>query len=498
MIETLTDDEHAARLEEAKKKLYITASDTPLQIKAKQELAKRELARRRLLYFVEKVSEDYKAGAHHKLIIEKLEGIASGKIKRLMVFMPPRHGKSLLSSIYFPAWFLGKHPKKNIIACSYGSELATTFGRQVRNLVASREYQHIHKIKLAEDSQASGRWHTDSGGSYTATGVGGSITGKGADILIIDDPIRNREDAESETIRAKTIEWYLSTAFTRLSPTGAIILVQTRWHDGDLAGYLLDKMQHEGEQWEILSLPAINEAGEALWPEQYSVEMLLNIKKVIGLTEWSSLYQQQPLLSETQEFKQAMFHPIPRYKVEEKRTNKFLSIDTAVSQRDSADDTGMCINFVDEQNFWNIKAWGEKITPLQLIDKIFALHEVHRFTRIGIEKGVYSMTIKPFLDAEMRRRNVFLPITELHHNQQQKEMRIRSLLPRYESNSIFHIQDECTQLEEQLLRFPKGIHDDVADALAYMSQLVSNKGAGSVQQFIPNHKHQSYRTIALK
>lgn len=439
------------------------------------ELLKREHARRHVLPFSRKLDSTWLNNWHLDLLAGALERIEAGSLKRLMVFMPPRHGKSQLSSINFPAWYLGRNPQKEIVVASYTAELAIEFGRKTRDLLDNENYKNIFKTRLNEGSQSAQRWNTREGGGYFAVGVGGSLTGRGADLLVIDDILSGREDAESVTQRERVWQWYNSTAYTRLSPTGAVIIVLTRWHDDDLAGRLL---KQQPDTWEVLSLPAIAEEdeekrarGEPLWPVRFPLSQLEEIKRTIGTYEWSSLYQQNPLDEGSQEFKRQYFKLAMVSEVLKKNTKNFLTIDPAVSKKDSADFTGFCLNFVDEKNFWYFKAWREKLSPGELIDKLFLLSEKYKLVQIGIEKGMYSLVVKPFLDQEMRVRQRFLRIQELKHNQTQKEIRIRALLPRYEAGSIYHLEGECGQLEEELLRFPKAKHDDVSDAAAYMCQL---------------------------
>lgn len=395
-----------------------------------------------------------------------------------MLFVPPRHGKSELGSIMFPAWYLGKHPEKEIITSSYSADLAQDFGYKTRNLVATQEYQELFNTKLRDDSKSKAKWLTQEGGGYTAVGVGGAITGRGADILIIDDPIKNREEAESQTVRDKVWSWYTSTAYTRLEKNGAVILILTRWHKDDLAGRLLKAQEEGGDKWEVVKFPAIatseeffRKEGEALWADKYDLKALKQIKNTIGVYDWSALYQQEPVSSETQEFKQEYWQYRTIEEVLALSTRNTLTIDTAISQKASADYTGFCLNFTDRENKWNIKAWKKKLSPLELIDDLFSLQETFRLESIGIEKTIYLQAIKPFLDEEMRKRNKFLNIVELQHNQTAKETRIRALLPRYESHSIFHIAGQCSDLEEEQINFPKGVHDDVLDAEAYQIQI---------------------------
>ncbi len=238
------------------------------------------------------------------MICEKLEAVERGEIKRLMIFSPPRHGKSELVSRRWPARYVGRFPKAQFISASYGDDLATDFGRDVRNIVSSEEYQKIYSsVSLAHDSAAKGKWHTTAGGIYISTSVGKGITGRGADVLSIDDPVKDRIEAESATVRKNIWDWYASTAYTRLMPGGAIVLTMTRWHEEDLAGKLLTAMENGGEQWVVVNLPALatslddligRKIDEALWPERYNTATLANIRTTIGEREFGALYQQEP------------------------------------------------------------------------------------------------------------------------------------------------------------------------------------------------------------
>jgi len=380
-------------------------------------------------------------------------------------------------SINFPAWALGRDKDKSIIQASYSADLATEFGRQSRNIVDSMEYKHIFDTTLAEDSQSKSTWSTNGRGRYNALGVGGAATGKGADILIIDDPIKNRKEADSFLIRENIYKWYQSTARTRLSPSGAIILCVTRWHDDDLAGRLL--LEENAKDWVVISLPAIAEAdeeyrkaGEALWPGQYDLNNLLKTKSDIGTYEWSSLFQQNPISAGTQEFKKDYYKPITLQEVKSKRTNCWITIDPAVKEKDSADYTGTVINRVDMDNNWYVKSNRKRIDSAKLIDHIFDLWAIEQPEAIGIEETTYYDAIYPFLKLEMIKRNIFPVIYPLKHHGTNKELRIRALLPRYEAGKIYHIMGECETLEEEEVRFPKGKNDDQLDALAYQEQII--------------------------
>lgn len=208
---------------------------------------------------------------------------------------PPRHGKTELVSRRFPAWYIGRHPDKDFISASYGAELSTDFGRDVRNIVASPEYRRLFPgVRLAEDSQAKDRWHISGGGGYVAAGIGTSMTGRGAHVLNIDDPVKDRASAASELQRKTTWDWYRSVAYTRLQPGAAIVLTLTRWHEEDLAGQLLIQEAEGGERWEKLVLPAVNPDGTALWEDAYPRAVLDQTRKTIGEYEWAALYDQRP------------------------------------------------------------------------------------------------------------------------------------------------------------------------------------------------------------
>jgi len=209
--------------------------------------------------------------------------------------MPPRHGKSELTSRRFPPYVLGRNPDKEIISASYGANLAVDFGREVRNTVASQRFAALFpSVRLAPDSTAKDRWHTNGRGGYVAAGVGTSITGRGANILNIDDPVKDRAEAESETVRDSIWAWYRSTAYTRLEKDAAVILTMTRWHEDDLAGRLLEQAQIDGDKWDVLCLPAFSPEGGALWPEKYDAAALNSIRRVLELREWGALYEQNP------------------------------------------------------------------------------------------------------------------------------------------------------------------------------------------------------------
>lgn len=466
------------------------------------ELARRELARRRLLDFTTFNFPEYKVNWHHRVIAEKLDAVERGDIKRIIFVLPPRHGKSEEVSVQFPAYAIGKNKDRNIIEASYSGDLATDFGRQVRNIIASDNYKKIFPdVTLAEDSQAKGKWNTNGRGAYNAVGVGGATTGKGADILIIDDPIKNRQDAESAVIRESNWQWYTSTARTRLSPDGAIIIVMTRWHDDDLVGRIL--RSENAHLWEVVHFPAIatedeefRKKGEALWADHFTLEKLEETKRDIGTYDWSSLYQGNPIDSESQEFRKDMLRYRTEEQIQDKRLNRYLTIDLAFSDKETADNIGFCDNRVDPQNVWNFRAWARKLSPKDFIDYLFVLHAEYNYLQIGIldKHSQYTIVIKPFIEEECRKRNKFLPIVALKTQTTSKELRIRALLPRYLNASVYHLEGACVDLEEELLRFPKGVHDDVADAAAAMVGFAQPPNADEIEMLYRRTRNNGTRT----
>lgn len=456
------------------KERAITEAEQKAQ-EAKKELAKRELARRHLLDFTKYRFPGYKTNWHHKVLANALERVESGELKRLIVNMPPRHGKSELVSVNFPAWCMGRNKDRSIMAASYGAALAQDFGRKVRNIMDDPEYKTLFDTRLAEDSQSKGAWATNGRGEYNAVGVGGSLTGKGASILIIDDPVKNREEADSEVTSESIWDWYRSTARTRLTPDGAIVIVMTRWRDNDLVGRILEEAKlSSAEQWEVVTLPAIAESneefrdeGEALWADHYTLENLLNVQHEIGNYEFASQYQQNPVNRETQVFKPELFRYIPFEEVRTKITNCYITIDSALSKKKTSDNTGVCINWVDGENVWHLKAYKIKVDPTELIPLIFDLHKNYKPEAIGLEETVMTQAIDPFLTVEMAKKNIFPNVVPLKHGGTAKETRIRGLLPRYDRGHIYHITGMCGDLEKELVRFPSSAHDDVMDATAY-------------------------------
>lgn len=306
------------------------------------ELLRRKAARERLIGFTEYTMPKYTADPFHHLVAEKLEAVERGEIKRLMIFAPPRHGKSELSTRRFPAWFMARNPDKNVISASYNADFAKGFGRNVRDIIASKEFARLYpQVKIRSDNRAADEWELEQGGKYFAVGVGTGTTGRGAHLFMIDDPIKDRKEADSQTTREDQWNWYRDVVYTRLEEDAPIILTLTRWHYDDLAGRLVNLMKEgKGLPWEILELPALpivtysrdeetgrrapilnedgsvpgdalgRKPGDPLAPHRFSYESLLDRQDVLGGRSWAALYQQQPMTEEGGMFNASWFSTV--------------------------------------------------------------------------------------------------------------------------------------------------------------------------------------------
>ncbi len=494
-----------------------------LQQEAKKELARRELARRHFIDFNRYIDEGYLENWHNHLVCDALERLERGEIRWLIIEIPPRHGKSLHVSQRFPAWAVGRDPNTDIIVASYSGDLATTHGRETRNLIQEKRYAKVFKTRLAPDSSAKGNWNTqqldkngewvNAKGAYNAVGIGGSTTGKGADFFIVDDAFKDRKEADSKIIRDGAWDWFRSVARTRLTPTGGMVVMMTRWHKDDLIGRIVDGKETKEPwvdyfdyiknglgtaKWVRLQLKAISDKdepyrkkGEPLWATRYSLDELKDIKKTLGDYEFSALYQANPVDEANQEFKTEWFQYRTPTDVANMMVRRFATIDPNLKKSDDSDYCGVVRNYINDKNQWNIKAGRYRIDSKEVIDLIFLLH-AEGFEKIGIEEGAFSYVVEPFLQDEMRKRGKFPNVVPLKHNQTMKETRIRGLIPWYANRQIFHIVDECIELEEELMAFPKGSHDDVADALAYQIQIA--EAPASIQEQLLHAEKQSQHT----
>lgn len=421
-------------------------------------------ARQSLLAFTEYTNPFYQRAAHHQMIAAKLEAVERGDIDRLMIFMPPRHGKSELASKRFPAWCLGRDPKRQIIAASYNSDLANDFGRNVRNLVAEPEFGQVFPgVTLAADSQAANRMNTNKGGTYVAAGVGTAVTGRGAHIALIDDPFKDREEADSERRRELVWDWYRSTLYTRLMPGGAIVLIQTRWHEDDLAGRLLEQ---EPEQWEVLELPALHPERGALWPEWYDEAALERIKNTIGPREWSALYQQQPQPDEGTFFKREWFQEWTTDTLPKLRT--YGTSDYAVTDG-GGDYTVHTVWGVDPKgDVYRIEQWKGQTASDEWIEQKLDLIVRHKPLCWFGEGGVIQKAIEPMLRRRMRERNVNCRL-EWMPSVADKPTRARSFQAMAATSRVYF--EPGADLSEFLV-FPAGKHDDEVDTASLIGRAI--------------------------
>lgn len=452
------------------------------------ELRKRIDARNSLDKFTELITPDEPPPKHIRLLNSHLEAIERGELRNLMVLMPPGGAKSKSCSWMFVSWYFGKHPDHNIIAASYSGELIKTqSGRKVRNTIDSPEFQSVFDVRLAIDSQAKGEWATNKGGEYYATGVGGSITGRRGNGGIFDDPVKGRQDADSETVRQTTWEWYCADYLTRFKPDAWQVLVLTHWHEDDIAGRLLpDDWNGEsghvtcsdGKVWYILCLPAEARAGdvlgrkpkELLWPD-YLGPILLEQKITQSPRNWASLYQQIPAPDEGTFFQREWFK---RYDKAPADLNTYITSDYAVTD-DGGDFTEHAPWGIDPKgDLWLLEGWFGQTAPDVWIDKLLDLIKRHKPLAAFGEKGVIRKSIEPFLKKRIRERGIYCrlewiaPIGD-------KPARARAFQS-FASQGRVHIPkteygERCLA---QLLKFPAGKFDDFVDTSSLIGMAIDS------------------------
>lgn len=452
----------------------MTSSISPQD--AARELLRRRKARKGLIAFTEYTFPQYVPADHHTLIADHLEAVSRGEIDRLMINMPPRHGKSELASRRFPAWFLGQQPNSSIIAASYNSDLATDFGRQVRNIIDGPEYRNLYDTRLAEDSRAANRWNTASGGGYIAAGVGTAITGRGADILLIDDPLKDREEADSEVQRDKVWDWYTSTAYTRLAPGGRIIVIQTRWHEDDLTGRLLEEEKRGGDHWVKLELPAINADGEALWPDFYPLEVLERYRSVLPSRDWSALYQQQPTPDEGDYFKREWFR---YYTTPPRHLRIYGASDYAVTAK-GGDYTVHVVAGVDpDDDIYLLDVWRAQTESHHWIEAFIDLVARHKPLKWAEEQGQIVKSLGPFIDKRMRERRTYCAREQMT-SVADKPTRSRAFQARAAMGKVYlpHNAPWVADFMSELLMFPAGKHDDQVDAIGLIGRMLDTMVGG--------------------
>jgi len=436
-----------------------------------EKLKDRELCQDKFIKFVEKVWPTFISGAHHKRMAEAFERVANGTCKRLIINMPPRHTKSEFASYLLPAWFLGKFPHKKVIQTSHTAELAVGFGRKVRNLVDSEIYNGIFpNLVLQADSKAAGRWNTSRGGDYFAIGVGGAVTGKGADVLIIDDPHSEQEAAMAASnpeVYDKVYEWYTSGPRQRLQPGGAIVIVMTRWAARDLTGQVLKSAaQRAGEEWEVIEFPAILPSGNPVWPQFWSKEELEALREELPNSKWQAQYQQNPVGNESAIVKRDWWKwwekddpPVCDYILQ--------SWDTAFEKTQRADysaGTTWGIFNCEEDNFAPniilLNTYKKRVEFPDLKRDVLREYNEYEPDSLIVEKKASGAPLIYDL------RAMGIPVQEYTPGKgQDKIARLNSVSDIIASGKVWVPQTRwAEELVDEVAAFPSGEHDDLVDA----------------------------------
>ena len=417
--------------------------------------------------FVKQMWPDFIEGYHHKIIAEKFNKLRTGEITRLIVNMPPRHTKSEFASFLLPAWMIGGTPKLKIIQATHTAELAVRFGRKAKHLMDSEEYKEVFDTRLMEDSKAAGRWETAQGGEYFAVGVEGAVTGRGADLLIIDDP-HSEQDAMSRKALDRAYEWYTAGPRQRLQPGGRIVLVMTRWNKADLTGMLqAAQKEPKADQWEVVEFPAILPSGKPVWPEYWDIEQLESVKASVALPKWNAQYMQNPTSEEGALIKREWWKKWPEDKGIPSCDYVIQSYDTAFMKKESAD-------------FSAITTWGvfreSEDAPQQLIllDAVKERYEFPDLRREALKLYKYWEPEIVLIEAKAsglpltyELRNMGIPVISFTPSRgNDKHTRVNSVSPLFESGQIWapaHLQF-AQEVIEECAAFPYGDHDDLVDS----------------------------------
>lgn len=409
----------------------------------------------------------------------------------------PTHN-SEIGSKTFPGWYLGRNPKHEVIACSYSGDLAKDFSRKVRDMMEMEKFQSVFATRLSKDSKSVERWNTSVGGGFVAAGVQGPITGRGAHLGIIDDPVKDREEAESETTRQKIKDWYSSTFYTRLAPGGGVLIIQTRWHEDDLAGWLLEVMKAaeaeaavtgewpvDADRWEVVRYPAIatcdepfRNQGEALHEARYPLAALQKIKRAMMPRDWEALYQQNPVSQDGDYFTKGMIRyydttpPIGEMRI-------YAAGDLAIGQTEANDYTVFGVIGIDrQQNMYLLDLHRGRWNAMGIIDKMFEIHRRWEPEIFGLETGHIDMTLEPFLLKRMEETGVRIAYEKLRTRGKDKQTRARPIQGRMEQGKVFFPRGAVwtEALIAELLSFPMGKHDDQVDCMAWLGQMLLEFG----------------------
>lgn len=423
--------------------------------------ARRELSRRYLLDFVEQTTPRWRPGPIHREICAQLQRVARREIDRLMLLCPPQMGKSAIASRRFPAYMLGLDPTLDVVSVSATALLAEEFGGEVRNCVRTPEFQGAFpKTRLAPDSQAQGRWKTQTGGGYYAVGIGGALFGRGAGLGIIDDPFATWEDGQSELARRRVWAWYQGTFYNRVRPGGAIVVIQHRMHEDDLVGRLLAEQANGGDRWEVVKLAADIERSP--WPERYDSAALLRIKANTSARQWSALYMQDPTPDDGTFFLREYFKTwavLPK-------VNIYGTSDYAVTDGGGDWTVHRVWGVAANGDVYRVDGWRGQTTPDVWIDRLLDLVERHRpFCWFG-ESGVIAKAVDPMLQRRMRERNTYCRMEWLP-SIADKPTRARGFQARAASGRVY--MEPGADIEE-FVRFPAGRNDDDVDAASLLGR----------------------------
>jgi predicted phage terminase large subunit-like protein len=434
------------------------------------ELDRLERCKESYLFFVQQMWPVFISGQHHKIMADAFERVARGELKRLIINMPPRHTKSEFASYLLPAWFLGKFPQKKIIQTAHTAELAVGFGRKVRNLVQSESYQKVFQTKLSTDSKAAGRWNTEQGGDYFAIGVGGAVTGKGADILVIDDPHSEQEAKQGNpAVYDGVYEWYTSGPRQRLQPGGAIIIVMTRWSKRDLTGQILKNSSKDGtDDWEVIEFPAILPSGNPLWPGFWKKEELEAIKAEIPVGKWEAQYQQNPTSEEGAIVKRDQWQI---WEADDPPDCEYIiqSWDTAFEKHNRADFSACTTWGVFRRvngkgdykpNIILLDAFKDRMEFPDLKAKAYDLWKFWNPDTLIVEKRAAGSP----LIYELRKMGI--PLSEYTpYKGQDKIARVNSIADLFASGVVWRPETRwAEEVVEEMASFPNGDHDDLVDS----------------------------------
>jgi predicted phage terminase large subunit-like protein len=408
----------------------------------------------------------YEVAPHHELILNRVEALLKGKIKKLAIITPPRHGKTTIASIALPAYFLGRNPHGNVITVSYGAELSEGWGRRVRGLLLDPNFERVFpKCSLSQDSQAAGRFNTTRGGEYIATGRGGPITGRGADLLVLDDLVKDFQESNSEITCRGITEWLRHVALTRLSRDGKILAISTRWSERDPMGWLLK----EQKGFEVLHLPAISEGagdplgrpeGATLWESQYPKHVLENIRIAIGPSAWQSLYQGNPTAAQGQIFKRIWFR---RFQAPPERFTKIVqSWDTAF-KANAANDYSVCTTWgTTNTGFYLLHCWRDRVEFPELKKQVAALADAWSPSAIFIEDKASGQSLIQELKTATR-----FPVLPVKADAD-KTTRANAVTAFFAAGKVYFPDgaDWLSDVEDELASFPNAVHDDIVDSVA--------------------------------